>query len=110
MAETPPEGARPRLPELGSGAGHPVGIYDVGCNDGYVVMGTSKDMVAFITADILRCWRVAGRRRYADRRQRYSTLRAKPSAAGRSACITNEPISRSTGSAVIGEECAELVP
>jgi hypothetical protein len=46
-----------------------VGIYDVGHNDGYVVVGTSHDMAAFIGAAIGRWWRVVGRRRYPGARR-----------------------------------------
>jgi Rhodopirellula transposase DDE domain len=51
-------------PSWALGQAIPVGIYDVGHNDGYVVVGTSHDTAAFITAAIHRWWRVVGRRRY----------------------------------------------
>jgi hypothetical protein len=51
-------------PSWASGQAIPVGIYDIGHNDGYVVVGTSHETAAFITAAIGRWWRVVGRRRY----------------------------------------------
>src|SRR5947209_19822675 len=51
-------------PSWASGLAIPMGIYDVGRNDGYVVVGTSHQTAAFITAAIGRWWRVVGRRRY----------------------------------------------
>jgi hypothetical protein len=51
-------------PSWALGQAIPVGIYDVGRNDGYVVVGTSHGTAAFLTAAILRWWRAAGRRRY----------------------------------------------
>jgi len=56
-------------PSWASGQAIPVGIYDVGHNDGYVVVGTSHNTAAFITAAIRRWWRVIGRRRYPDARR-----------------------------------------
>jgi hypothetical protein len=52
------------FPSWAVGQAIPVGIYDVGHNDGYVVVGTSHNTAAFITAAIRRWWRVVGRRRY----------------------------------------------
>jgi len=51
-------------PRWALGRAIPVGIYDIGQNDGYVVVGTSHETAAFITAAIARWWRVVGRRRY----------------------------------------------
>jgi hypothetical protein len=56
-------------PSWAGGQAIPVGIYDVGANDGYVVVGTSHDTAAFITAAILRWWRVVGQRRYPTARR-----------------------------------------
>jgi Rhodopirellula transposase DDE domain len=56
-------------PSWALGQAIPVGIYDVGHNDGYVVVGMSHDTAAFITAAILRWWRVVGRRRYPGARR-----------------------------------------
>lgn len=41
------------------------GVYDVGHNDGYVVIGTSHETAAFAVAAIRRWWLGVGRRRYA---------------------------------------------
>jgi hypothetical protein len=51
-------------PSWALGQAIPVGIYDVGHNAGYVVVGTSHGTAAFITAAIYHWWRVVGRRRY----------------------------------------------
>ena len=51
-------------PSWASGRAIPVGIYDVGHDDGYVVVGVAHETAAFITAAIRRWWRVVGRRRY----------------------------------------------
>jgi hypothetical protein len=56
-------------PSWAWGPAIPVGIYDVGRNDGYVVVGTSHNTAAFITAAIRRWWRVVGRRRYPKARR-----------------------------------------
>ena len=66
---------RPRVvfdhdyPSWALGRAIPVGIYDVGHNDGYVVVGTSHETAAFIGAAILRWWRAVGRRRYPEARR-----------------------------------------
>jgi hypothetical protein len=66
---------RPRVvldhdyPTWALGQAIPVGIYDIGHNDGYVVVGTSHDTAAFIPAAIRRWWRVSGRRRYPGARR-----------------------------------------
>jgi hypothetical protein len=51
-------------PSWASGQAIPVGIYDVGHNDGYVVVGTSHDTPAFTVAAIRRWWVAVGRSRY----------------------------------------------
>lgn len=56
-------------PSWARGQAIPVGIYDVGRNDGYVVVGTSHDTALFITAALGRWWRVVGRRRYPGARR-----------------------------------------
>jgi Rhodopirellula transposase DDE domain len=56
-------------PSWASGQAIPVGIYDVGHNDGYVVVGTSHGTATFITAAIRRWWRVVGQRRYPGARR-----------------------------------------
>jgi hypothetical protein len=57
-------------PSWALGQAIPVGIYDVGPNDGYVVVGTSHETAAFIAAAIGQWWRAVGRRRYARARRR----------------------------------------
>lgn len=52
-----------------SGHAIPLGIYDVGQNDGYVVVGTSHATAAFVTKGILRWWRAVGRHRYLETRR-----------------------------------------
>jgi hypothetical protein len=56
-------------PSWALGQAIPVGIYDLGHNDGYVVVGTSHNTAAFITAAIGRWWRVVGQRRYPGARR-----------------------------------------
>lgn len=56
-------------PTWASGRAIPVGIYDIGHNDGYVVVGTSRETAAFITGSIRRWWRVVGRCRYPTARR-----------------------------------------
>jgi hypothetical protein len=56
-------------PSWSLGQAIPVGIYDVGHNDGYVVVGTSHETAAFITAAIRRWWRVVGRHRFRGARR-----------------------------------------
>jgi hypothetical protein len=51
-------------PSWALGLAIPVGIYDLGHNAGYVVVGTSHNTATFITAAIRRWWRVVGQRRY----------------------------------------------
>lgn len=45
------------------------GVYDVGHNDGYVVIGTSHETAAFAVAAIRRWWLRVGRHRYAGVRR-----------------------------------------
>jgi hypothetical protein len=56
-------------PSWAFGQAIPVGIYDIGHNDGYVVVGMSHETAAFISAAIGRWWRVVGRRRYPGARR-----------------------------------------
>jgi hypothetical protein len=56
-------------PSWAFGPAIPVGIYDVGSNDGYIVVGTSHDTAAFITRAIRRWWRVVGQRRCSGARR-----------------------------------------
>jgi Rhodopirellula transposase DDE domain len=56
-------------PSWALGQAIPVGIYDVGHNDGYVVVGTSHNTAAFIMAAIRRWWRVVGQHRYSGARR-----------------------------------------
>jgi hypothetical protein len=56
-------------PSWALGQAIPVGIYDVGRNDGYVVVGTSHNTAAFITAASRRWWQVVGQRRYRGARR-----------------------------------------
>jgi len=56
-------------PSWASGQAIPVGIYDIGRKDGYVVVGTSHETAAFIAAAIGRWWRVVGQRRYPKARR-----------------------------------------
>jgi hypothetical protein len=56
-------------PSWALGRAIPVGIYDVGHNDGYVVVGMSHETAALIAAAIGRWWRVVGRRRYPGARR-----------------------------------------
>jgi hypothetical protein len=56
-------------PSWALGQAIPVGIYDLGHNDGYIVVGTSHNTAAFITAAIRRWWQVVGRQRYPGARR-----------------------------------------
>ena len=56
-------------PSWALGQAIPVGIYDLGQNDGYVVVGSSHNTAAFITAAIRRWWRRVGQRRYLGARR-----------------------------------------
>jgi hypothetical protein len=52
-----------------SGRGIPYGVYDVGRNAGYVVIGTSHETPAFAVAAIRRWWLAVGRAAYPDARR-----------------------------------------
>jgi hypothetical protein len=52
-----------------SGRGIPYGIYDVGRNAGYVVIGTSHETAAFAVAAIRRWWLAVGRASYPTTRR-----------------------------------------
>jgi hypothetical protein len=49
-----------------SGIAIPYGIYDVGRDQGFIVVGTSHNTAAFAVAAITLWWRVVGRHRYPD--------------------------------------------
>lgn len=53
------------FPRWAIGRGIPYGIYDVGRNAGYVVIGMSAETAAFAVAAIRRWWLAVGRRYYA---------------------------------------------
>ena len=55
-------------PSDAKGVAIPYGIYDVGRNEGYVVVGTSHQTPQFAIAAIRRWWRVRGRRLYGRKR------------------------------------------
>jgi hypothetical protein len=57
------------FPSWAVGHGIPYGIYDVGRNAGYVVIGISHETAAFAVAAIRRWWLEVGRRTYADTRR-----------------------------------------
>lgn len=52
------------FPSLAAGKAIPYGIYDVGGNEGYVVIGVSHDTPAFAVAAIRTWWRARGQKRY----------------------------------------------
>lgn len=52
------------FPSWAAGHGIPYGIYDVGRNAGYVVIGTSHETPAFAVAAIRRWWIQVGRKHY----------------------------------------------
>ncbi len=56
-------------PSAADGVAIPYGIYDVGRDRGFVIVGTSHQTPAFVSATIRRWWRGAGRRVYAQQRQ-----------------------------------------
>jgi hypothetical protein len=56
------------FPSAAEGKAIPYGIYDVGRNPGYVVVGTSHDTPAFAVSAIRRWWLEAGRSAYRDQR------------------------------------------
>jgi DNA-binding phage protein len=47
----------------------PYGIYDVGCNAGWVMVGQDHDTASFAVASLQRWWEVIGRHRYPHSRQ-----------------------------------------
>ena len=57
------------FPSWARGRGIPYGIYDVGRNAGYVVIGTSHETAAFAVAAIRRWWLDVGRYHYAGTRR-----------------------------------------
>lgn len=57
------------FPSWAIGRGIPYGIYDVGRDAGYVVIGTSHETPAFAGAAIRRWWMEVGRRSYAGTRR-----------------------------------------
>jgi Rhodopirellula transposase DDE domain len=54
------------FPSRASGRAIPSGIYDLACDDGLVVVGTSHETPSFAVAAIRRWWREIGRGRYHD--------------------------------------------
>ena len=57
------------FPSWAVGRAIPGGVYDIGYNDGYVVVGTSHETARFIVAVILRWWQQVGRHRYPGARR-----------------------------------------
>ena len=57
------------FPSWAIGPGIPYGIYDVGRNAGYVVIGTSHDTSAFAVASIRRWWLEVGRYDYPGKKR-----------------------------------------
>jgi Rhodopirellula transposase DDE domain len=57
------------FPSWASGSGIPYGVYDVGRNAGYVVIGTSHETSAFAVAAIRRWWLEVGRHHYAGKKR-----------------------------------------
>ncbi len=51
------------------GIGIPYGVYDEGCNAGYVVVGVSHDTAAFAIATLRRWWIEVGRTKYPNARR-----------------------------------------
>lgn len=56
------------FPTMAEGKAIPYGIYDLGRNQGYVVVGTSHDTPEFAVAAIRRWWLEVGRRAYRGQR------------------------------------------
>jgi hypothetical protein len=54
------------FPSHAKGKATPYGVYDVGCNEGYVSVGISADTAAFAASSILAWWRHLGTQRYPD--------------------------------------------
>jgi hypothetical protein len=57
------------FPNWAIGKGIPFGIYDVGRNAGYVVLGTSHETAAFIVAALRRWWLEVGRWYYSGKKR-----------------------------------------
>lgn len=57
------------FPSLASGRAIPYGVYDVGRNVGYVVVGTSHETAAFAVATLRSWWLHVGRRMYPQARR-----------------------------------------
>lgn len=54
------------FPKWAEGRAIPMGVYDVGHNDGYVAVGTAHETPTFAGRTIRRWWLDVGRRRYPD--------------------------------------------
>ncbi len=66
-----PKGAPERVdvhdfPDPALGKAIPYGVYDIGANQGFVVVGDDHDTAAFAVATIARWWDMAGSRAYPD--------------------------------------------
>src|SRR5258708_6590101 len=61
---SPRRGMAHGFPSGAEGPATPYGIYDLACNEGYVVVGTSHDTPTFAVAAIRRWWLAGGRHRY----------------------------------------------
>jgi Rhodopirellula transposase DDE domain len=57
------------FPSWAVGQAIPVGVYDLGHGDGYVLVGTSHDTPAFTAAAVRRWWLDVGRARYPEARR-----------------------------------------
>jgi hypothetical protein len=57
------------FPQDAKGKAIPYGIYDLGRNEGYVVIGTSHETPAFAIAALRSWWLEVGRRRYRGKRE-----------------------------------------
>jgi len=57
------------FPSWASGRAIPYGIYDLACDDGMVVVGTSHETPSFAVAAIRRWWLEIGRWRYHDKKR-----------------------------------------
>ncbi len=57
------------FPSQAAGTAIPYGIYDVGRNTGYVVVGTDHDTAAFAVAALRRWWKEEGRAAYPNARR-----------------------------------------
>ena len=54
------------FPSWAEGRANPAGIYDLAYNDGYVVIGISRETPSFEVAAIRRWWAAVGRKRYGE--------------------------------------------